>query len=64
MWVNRVEKDPNNADMHLGLANALFVAGDKEGAIGELRRVAELRPTMKTQVEELISQIISGAVQP
>jgi tetratricopeptide (TPR) repeat protein len=64
MWVNRVEKDPNNADMHLGLANALFVAGDKEGAIGELRRVAELRPAMKDQVEELISQIISGALQP
>ena len=64
IWAARVEKDPNNVDVRLGLANAFFIAGDKEGAIGELQRVKQLRPSMASQVDALITQIQSGALQP
>ena len=64
IWAAKVEQDPTNLDLRLGLANAFFTAGDKESAIAELRRVAELRPSMAAQVEALIQQIQSGALQP
>jgi len=64
IWAAKVEKDPTSVELRLGLANAYFVAGDKTGAIRELRQIATLRPSMASQVESLISQIESGSLKP
>ena len=64
IWLKRVEKDPNNFDVGVGLANAYFMAGDKEGAIGELQRVKKLRPSEAASIDALITQIQNGTLQP
>jgi Flp pilus assembly protein TadD len=63
IWKLRVEKDPENTDTYLGLASAYFAVGDVSSTIATLRKVAQINPATAAQVEQLISQIQSGALQ-
>lgn len=64
IWKGRVEKDPNNTDLRLGLASAYFAAGDTKATIAELRHIIQLNPQSATQMQALISQIQSGDLKP
>ncbi|TSC69631.1 MAG: hypothetical protein G01um101456_62 [Parcubacteria group bacterium Gr01-1014_56] len=64
IWKIRVENNPKNADMHLGLASAYFAAGNGTQTIEELKIVAELNPSMAAQAQSLISQIQNGTLKP
>ena len=64
IWNNRVQKDPSNADLHLGLAGAYFAAGNMATTIAELEKVAELKPESAAQMQSLISQIKAGTLKP
>ncbi|HYF13400.1 MAG TPA: O-antigen ligase family protein [Candidatus Paceibacterota bacterium] len=64
IWKSRAEKNPNNADIHLGLAQAYFTAGDVPNTIATLQKVSQLNPAMAAQIQQIISQIQSGALKP
>ena len=64
IWKSRVEKNPKDANIHLGLASAYFAAGNGAQTIEELKKVAELNPEMAAQAQSLISQIQSGTLKP
>jgi tetratricopeptide (TPR) repeat protein len=64
IWKARVEKDPKNQDIHFGLAQAYFNAGDNKNAILELQTIAQLNPAAAAQINALIAQLQSGALKP
>lgn len=64
IWKIRVEADPKNADKHLALASAYFAAGDGVNTIAELKKVAEINPSMAAQAQSLITQIQNGSLKP
>ena len=64
IWQLRIQGDPNNAQLHLGLASVYFQAGDTKSTIAELQKVGQLSPQLAAQMQTLISQIQSGALKP
>jgi tetratricopeptide (TPR) repeat protein len=64
IWKARVEKTPNDANAHLGLASAYFTAGNAAQTIAELKKVAELNPAMAAEAQSLITQIQNGTLKP
>lgn len=64
IWSARVERDPQNSDLHLGLASAYFTANNMPATIAELQKVAQLNPQMAAQMQTLISQIQAGTLKP
>ncbi len=64
IWNLRIKKDPENPDLHLGLASAYFAAGNKPATVATLRKVAQLNPAAAGQIEALIAQIESGTLKP
>jgi O-antigen ligase/Flp pilus assembly protein TadD len=64
IWKLRIEKSPNDAQLHLGLASTYFQAGDKADTIAELQTVAKLSPTLAAQMQSLITQIQNGTLKP
>ncbi len=61
---SRVAKSPENADLRVNLAAGYFAAGDKARTIVELRKAAEINPSMAVQIEQLIKQINDGTLKP
>lgn len=64
IWQARVNKNPNDAELRLGLASAYFSAGNNQGAIAQLREMARLNPQAAAQVENIITQIQNGTLKP
>lgn len=64
VWQARIAKDPNNVQLHLGLASMYFNAGREAETIAELRKIIQIQPTAAAEMEQLISQIQSGALKP
>ena len=64
VWKTRVAANPEDSQTHVGLATAYFAAGDKANTIAELKRAAALDPNIAAQVEQLITQIQNGTLQP
>ncbi|MBP9711295.1 MAG: O-antigen ligase family protein [Candidatus Pacebacteria bacterium] len=64
IWKLRVEKDPQNVEMHLGLASAYFAANNVPATIAELQKIAQLNPQMAAQMQTLITQIQAGTLKP
>lgn len=64
IWKLRVENAPKDANIHLGLASAYFASGNAARTIEELRKVAELNPSMAAEAQSLITQIQNGTLKP
>ena len=64
IWKVRVEKNPNDAQVHLGLASAYFQSGDNKNAIAELEKVSTLNASLAPQMQQLITQIQNGSLKP
>lgn len=63
IWQTRVAANPEDPDVHLGLAAAYFTAGNSAGAISELQRVKQLNPAQAAQIESIITQIKNGTLK-
>ncbi len=63
IWQLRIQNDSTNPQMHVGLASVYFAAGNKQGAISELQRAAQLSPTLATQIQGIITQIQNGTLK-
>jgi tetratricopeptide (TPR) repeat protein len=64
IWQKRLEKDPKNVDLHLGLATVYFTSGDKAATIAELQKISALDPSKAAQMQQLITQIQNGTLKP
>ncbi len=64
IWKTRVENNPKDANIHLGLASAYFASGNGPKTIEELKIVATLNPEMAGQAQSLITQIQNGTLKP
>lgn len=64
IWKVRVEKSPNDAQVHLGLASAYFQSGDNKNAITELEKVSALNASLAPQMQSIITQIQNGSLKP
>lgn len=64
IWQARIQKDPTNVQLHLGLASMYFNAGKTAETIAELKKIEQIQPGVAGQMEQLISQIQSGALKP
>lgn len=57
VWELLVASSPSNAQYHAELSSAYFQAGQKEKAVAEFEKTAELEPRFKAQAEQIIKQI-------
>ena len=64
IWKVRVEKNPNDTQVHLGLASAYFQSGDNKNAIAELEKVSTLNASLAPQMQSIITQIQNGSLKP
>lgn len=64
IWNARIAKEPNNAQLHLGLAQTYFTANNMPMTIATLRKVSQLDPNLAAQVQQLITQIENGTLKP
>lgn len=62
IWALRVEKDPQNVQLHIGLAAAYFAARDDTKAIAELQKAITLNPALASQIQTIINQIKDGTL--
>lgn len=62
IWALRVENDPQNVQLHVGLAAAYFAAGDNAKAIDELQKAITLNPALASQIQAIINQIKDGTL--
>ena len=60
IWKLRVEKEPQNPQMHLGLAAAYLELNRREDSIAEIQKTIELDPNFKKDGEYLIGEIRAG----
>jgi tetratricopeptide (TPR) repeat protein len=60
IWKLRLEKNPNDPELHLSLGATYLQAGLREQAIVEIQKVIELNPQFKDQGEYYISEIRAG----
>ncbi|OHA32462.1 MAG: hypothetical protein A2928_03430 [Candidatus Taylorbacteria bacterium RIFCSPLOWO2_01_FULL_45_15b] len=59
-WKNKIEFDPDNAQLHVSLAAAYLNINARNQAIAELQKAIELNPEFKEQAENLIKEIRAG----
>lgn len=64
IWEARVTANPDDAQMHIGLATAHFGTGNIEATIAELELAAQLNPGLAPQVRTLVGQIRDGTLKP
>lgn len=64
IWSKRVEDNPDDPQMHIGLATGYFVSGDNKNAIAELEVAMQLSPTLAPQIQPIINQIKDGTLKP
>ncbi len=60
IWQIRIDKNPEDVNLRVQLAQMYLQAGNKTKAIETLRTIPAIRPTLSTQVEQIIQQIQSG----
>ncbi len=60
IWALRVEKNPQNIQVRLGLAASLLQLNDRVGAVRELQNAIQIDPSFKEQGEFLIKEIQAG----
>jgi teichuronic acid biosynthesis protein TuaE len=60
LWQGLILKQPNNAQLRLGLAATYLQLGDRQNAIKELETIIKLEPKFKEQGEYYISEIRAG----
>ncbi|MCC7500676.1 O-antigen ligase family protein [Candidatus Nomurabacteria bacterium] len=60
IWQLRIDKSPEDVNLRVGLAQLYLKAGNKAKAIEILRTIPAIRPTLTTQIEQIIQQIQSG----
>ena len=63
IWQMRVQKSPDDAQAHIGLASAYFVSGNKAQAIAELQKAAQLDPSLAQQIQATITGIQNGTIK-
>ncbi len=63
IWNKRIEASPKDANTLLGLAGAYFQMGNKAQTIATIRKVMEIDPASKAQMESLIKQIEDGTLK-
>ena len=63
IWQAREAASPNDPQMHIGVASAYFMLGNKVQTIAELNKAAELNPSLAGQVKATITQIQSGTLK-
>jgi tetratricopeptide (TPR) repeat protein len=64
IWNARVEKAPKDTNILLGLASAYFSLGNTAQTIATIRKVIEIDPNSKAQMESIIKQIEDGTLKP
>ncbi len=64
IWNKRIEQNPNDAQLHLGLATVYFQANNMTATVATLRKVAQLDPSLAAQMQQLITQIENGTLKP
>ena len=64
IWNKRIEGSPKDTSVWLGLASAYFDMGNTAQTIATIRKVIELDPTTKAQMEAVIKQIEDGTLKP
>ncbi len=64
IWQLRVQKSPNDPQIHLGLASAYFAAKRIPETIAELKVIEKISPSTAGQMEQLIKQIQDGTLKP
>ena len=60
IWQLRLEKNPNDSQIHLGLAATFLKLNQRESAILEIQKVMGLDPNFKDQGEYYINEIRAG----
>jgi putative inorganic carbon (HCO3(-)) transporter len=63
IWNARVAKNPKDTNTLLGLAGAYFQMGNTQETIATIRKVEDIDPSSKEQMESIISQIQSGTLK-
>ena len=63
IWNARVAKNPTDTNTLLGLAGAYFQMGNTVQTIATIRKVEEIDPSTKTQMESIITQIQNGTLK-
>ncbi|MBX4192419.1 O-antigen ligase family protein [Candidatus Parcubacteria bacterium] len=64
VWKTRVEKNPKDTQTRVSLAAVYFAKGDKAQTIAELKKAAELDPSVAGQIQQIITQIQNGTLKP
>ncbi len=64
IWQLRIDKSPEDVNLRVGLAQLYLQANNKTKAIETLRTIPAIRPTLSTQIEQIIQQIQSGVLVP
>ena len=60
IWLYRIKDEPNNAQYRVNLAATYLQLGQRNNAVGELEKAAELNPEFKQQAEYFINEIKAG----
>lgn len=60
IWLEFLKTEPNNAQYHISLAATYLKLNEREKAVAELQRAAEINPAFKEQAEYYIKEIRSG----
>ncbi len=63
IWNKRVEAAPKDTNVLLGLASAYFQMGNTAQTIATIKKVEEIDPSTKTQMEQVITQIQNGTLK-
>ncbi|MES2203416.1 MAG: O-antigen ligase family protein [Patescibacteria group bacterium] len=64
IWKLRIQAHPTDPNQLIGLAQVYFVSGDTASTIATLKEIEKISPSQAAQIEQLISQIKSGALKP
>jgi len=64
IWNKRVEAAPRDTNVLMGLASAYFSQGNTTQTIATIRKVIEIDPNSKAQMETIIKQIQDGTLKP
>ncbi len=64
IWQLRIKNSPTNVQDYLGLAGVYYQAGDKTNTIATLQKLITIDPADAGQIQQLITQVQSGATHP
>ena len=64
VWKKRIEANPDDVQLNLGLASVYFAAGNKADTIAILQKIARLQPSAALEMQNLIKQIQDGTLKP